>query len=215
VRYVLRPMQTEDVDEVVQIERVSFSLSWPASAYRREIRENRIASYVVIQWADDVPQPTVISGAQGESGGLAGTVRRLLRPWIGTNGEEGPRPARILGYAGMWLMVDEAHITTIAVRPELRGRGLGELLLVGMFERAMEVSARWVTLEVRVSNTVAQNLYRKYTFHAEGIRKGYYSDNNEDAVIMWSEDIRTPDFRDKFASLKSALEGRLAQEDSQ
>lgn len=211
MRYLLRPMRVEDVDEVVKIEHQSFSLSWPASAYRREIRDNRLASYLVVE-----TEETALERAKEElqrSATGEGLMRRLLRPLFGDGEEDAGRPPRILGYAGLWLMVDEAHITTIAVRPEYRGRGLGELLMVGLFERAMEIGARWVTLEVRVSNHVAQNLYRKYTFHAEGIRKGYYSDNNEDAVIMWSDDIRTPEFREKFALLKAALERRLAQED--
>ena len=117
-----------------------------------------------------------------------------------------------VAYGGMWLLVDEAHITTIAVRPEYRGRGFGEMLMIGLIEKATEVGARWVTLEVRVSNTVAQNLYRKYTFHAEGVRKGYYSDNNEDAVIMWSDDIRTPEFQQKFATLKADFERRRRED---
>lgn len=216
MRYKMRPMRTEDVDEVVQIEHQSFSLSWPASAYRREIRDNRLASYMVVESADAASLRATEEQARPAAGdSLTETVRRLLRPLLGSdeNDSAGAAP-RILGYAGLWLMVDEAHITTIAVRPEFRGRGLGELLIVGMFEKAMEIGARWVTLEVRVSNSIAQNLYHKYTFHAEGIRKGYYSDNNEDAVIMWSEDIRTPEFREKFAALKAALEHRLAQEDS-
>ena len=206
MRYVLRPMRVEDVDEVVQIERQSFSLAWPASAYRREIKENRMASYFVVQRAD-APPPSEAPPTDG------GSLWRRLRSLFGGDVAVSSENATLVGYAGMWLMVDEAHITTIAVRPEYRGKGLGELLLVGLFEKAMEIGARWVTLEVRLSNTVAQNLYRKYTFHAEGIRKGYYSDNNEDAVIMWSDDIRLPEFKAKFRELKQALERRLAQED--
>ncbi len=210
MQYVLRAMRVEDVDEVVQIERQSFSLAWPSSAYRREIRENRMASYIVVERVDPARRPAQLPAGGDDSG----PFRRILRSLFGVG--ESKLPAEngtIVGYAGMWLMVDEAHITTIAVRPEYRGRGLGELLLMGLFEKALEFNARWLTLEVRVSNTVAQNLYRKYTFHAEGIRKGYYSDNNEDAVIMWSDDIRLPEFREKFRALKEALQRRLAEED--
>lgn len=203
-------MTVEDVDEVVQIERQSFSLAWPSSAYRREIRDNRMASYIVVERTDQAPvrEPAPVGEARA-----SGSIWQRLRA-IFASEEPSTRAGTgtIVGYAGMWLMVDEAHITTIAVRPEYRGKGLGELLIVGMFERALEVGARWVTLEVRVSNTVAQNLYRKYTFHAEGIRKGYYSDNNEDAVIMWSDDIHQPEFQEKFKELKASLMRRLAAE---
>ena len=210
MQYILRPMRVEDVDEVVQIERQSFSLAWPSSAYRREIRDNRMASYLVIERAD-AAHPDLAGQAVEQR---AGTVKRLLRTLFGGgDGMPPPGDETLMGYAGTWLMVDEAHITTIAVRPEYRGKGLGELLMVGLIEKAMEIGARWMTLEVRVSNTVAQNLYRKYTFHAEGLRKGYYSDNNEDAVIMWSDDIRQPEFKAKFRALKEALMRRLEEED--
>lgn len=204
-------MQVEDVEEVVQIERQSFSLAWPSSAYRREIRDNRMASYLVVERSDlsRVAEPVAV-GDESASGSM---WRRLRSLFQGGSRPQAVGTGAIVGYAGMWLMVDEGHITTIAVRPDHRGKGLGELLIVGMFERALEIGARWVTLEVRVSNTVAQNLYRKYTFHAEGIRKGYYSDNNEDAVIMWSDDIRLPEFQEKFKVLKEGLMRRLAEEE--
>ncbi|QQZ07573.1 ribosomal protein S18-alanine N-acetyltransferase [Heyndrickxia oleronia] len=92
---------------------------------------------------------------------------------------------RIIGYCGVWLVVDEAHITNIAVLPEYRGQKLGELLLRSMMEFASESGAKSMTLEVRVSNTIAQSLYKKLGFFEGGIRKNYYSDNQEDALVMW------------------------------
>lgn len=89
------------------------------------------------------------------------------------------------GYAGMWTVVDEAHITNIAVRTAYRGRKLGEQLLSELLDMAQALELERATLEVRVSNDVARNLYIKTGFREIGIRKGYYSDNNEDAVIMW------------------------------
>lgn len=92
---------------------------------------------------------------------------------------------RIVGYTGMWIILNEVHITNIAVLPEYRGHKIGEALLCRIIEDAVMAGCRGITLEVRVSNIVAQNLYRKYDFAVEGIRKGYYSDNGEDALIMW------------------------------
>lgn len=92
-----------------------------------------------------------------------------------------------VGYAGMWTIVDEAHITNIAVRTAYRGRHLGELLLRRIMEWAMELGMERMTLEVRATNRVAQSLYAKLGFVPAGVRKGYYSDNNEDAIIMWCE----------------------------
>lgn len=100
---------------------------------------------------------------------------------------------QIIGYAGMWTIMDEAHITNIAVREEYRGRKLGERLLRELQRTARFLGMRKMTLEVRVSNTVAQNLYTKLGFTSAGVRKRYYSDNNEDAMIMWAELPNRPD----------------------
>lgn len=96
---------------------------------------------------------------------------------------------RVVGYAGMWLVMGEAHVTNIAVRPEARGRGYGERLLRRLMEMAHAGEANRMTLEVRKSNVVAQNLYAKLGFTPQGIRKRYYTDSNEDAIIMWNDDI--------------------------
>jgi ribosomal-protein-alanine N-acetyltransferase len=109
----------------------------------------------------------------------------------------------------MWLAFDEAHVTTIGVDPPQRGRGLGELLLLCMFDEAVERGANWLTLEVRVTNAGAQALYRKYGFTAHGTRKRYYSDNNEDALIMWSPALTEPQFRAAIESRRDALARRL------
>lgn len=92
-----------------------------------------------------------------------------------------------VGYAGMWTIVDEAHITNIAVRTAFRGQRLGERLLRRLMEWAGELGMERMTLEVRATNRVAQSLYSKLGFVPAGVRKGYYSDNQEDAVIMWCE----------------------------
>lgn len=94
---------------------------------------------------------------------------------------------RIIGYAGMWTVLDEAHITNIAVHPEYRGQRLGEMLLQELVQLAHSFEMLRMTLEVRVSNHVAQRLYAKFGFTSQGVRKGYYSDNQEDALIMWSD----------------------------
>lgn len=94
---------------------------------------------------------------------------------------------RIIGYGGMWIIVDEAHVTNIAVTEAFRGRKLGEQLLAELGARAYRLGAQRMTLEVRVSNTIAQGLYRKFGFQAAGVRPGYYTDNNEDALIMWAD----------------------------
>lgn len=91
----------------------------------------------------------------------------------------------IVGYCGMWIVIDSAQITNVAVTKKARGQGIGEGLMREAMRVAKEQKAEMMSLEVRVSNTVAQNLYRKLGFQEGGIRKGYYTDNHEDALVMW------------------------------
>ncbi|WP_040210661.1 ribosomal protein S18-alanine N-acetyltransferase [Clostridium polynesiense] len=91
----------------------------------------------------------------------------------------------VIGYGGMWIIIDESHITNIAVHPDYRGMGVGENILKSMIHQCSLQRVNAMTLEVRKSNIPAQNLYRKYGFAEEGIRKAYYEDNHEDAIIMW------------------------------
>lgn len=93
----------------------------------------------------------------------------------------------VIGYGGMWTIMDEAHVTNIALIGRYRGRKLGDRLLRELLVRAAARGMKRITLEVRVSNTIAQRLYRKYGFRAEGVRPGYYTDNGEDALIMWAD----------------------------
>lgn len=102
----------------------------------------------------------------------------------------------LLGYAGSWLVIDEAHITTIAVKRELQRKKIGEALLNKIISDCYKNEIKYITLEVRASNSAAIGLYEKYGFKSLGTRKGYYQNNNEDALIMWTENI----FWDKFKS---------------
>lgn len=96
---------------------------------------------------------------------------------------------RVAAYAGMWLVIDEAHITNIAVHPAYRGLGIGEKVTRALMRAADELGIRYMTLEVRRSNLVAQSLYRKLGFVDVGFRKRYYEDNQEDALIMVCEHL--------------------------
>lgn len=102
---------------------------------------------------------------------------------------------QLCGYTGFWLIGEEAHITTLAVHPDYRRRSIGERLLIHDIHSAIKAGARWITLEVRVSNDSAQNLYYKYGFKSLGTRRKYYQDNNEDALVLWTENILDDDFQ--------------------
>ena len=104
----------------------------------------------------------------------------------------------VVGYAGLWFIVDEAHLTSIAVREEKRGRGIGGQLLKASLLLALDRKATMMTLEVRASNQAAQALYAKFGFSKVGVRRGYYSDNHEDAYLMTVEGIDEPDYKGRF-----------------
>ncbi|MGI6345273.1 MAG: ribosomal protein S18-alanine N-acetyltransferase [Bacillota bacterium] len=101
----------------------------------------------------------------------------------------GREAGRIVAYAGAWIVLDEAHITNIAVHPDFRGRGYGEAILLALLRRVRARGARRATLEVRENNRVAQQLYLKHGFEFQGRRRGYYTDTGEDALIMWKNDL--------------------------
>jgi [ribosomal protein S18]-alanine N-acetyltransferase len=112
---------------------------------------------------------------------------------------------RVVGYGGQWVIMDEAHITTIAVLPEVRGRRIGERLLNEMLNVARRKGASRATLEVRERNEVAQRLYAKYGFVRAAARKNYYSDTGENADIMWIYDMNALEWRRLFAAHRAAL----------
>lgn len=190
-------MRSSDIPEVLAIESESFPTPWPQSAFKSEL-ENKLARYVVLRDATLEPAQT-IEGWQKFTGG----IRRLLDQRVENRGP-------VLGYAGIWVIIDEAHLTTIAVRPDLRGNGYGELMLTDCLDVAIQRGAETMTLEVRLSNESAQKLYHKYGFAIAGRRKNYYSEINEDALIMTTVPITTSEYRERFQTLRAHLADRLA-----
>lgn len=100
----------------------------------------------------------------------------------------------VVAYAGMWLILDEAHITNVAVHPNCRGNKLGRVIMLEMMRQAVMRGAVRMTLEVRPSNYMARKLYEKLGFKERGLRKKYYTDTNEDAIIMWADLVKWPDY---------------------
>jgi len=197
VRYALRPMVPSDISQVMDIERESFPSIWPETTYKREL-QNRLARYLVLVQHPPERPPTPPAQVRRPQGWRE-TMRRLLslRP--------APEPTQelILGFAGLWLMVEEAHIVTLAVREGQRRRGLGELLLIVAIEVAVAHGQQVMTLEVRRSNEAAVSLYEKYGFTRAGVRSRYY-DNREDALIMTTPPLSSTAFRERYQSLKEA-----------
>ena len=120
--------------------------------------------------------------------------------------------ASVVGYAGLLMIADDGHVATIAVDPAWQRRGLARTLLVELVRGAMELGANQLTLEVRISNTGAQDLYRSLGFAPAGARKAYYADNGEDALVMWAHDIRTPEFEQRLRTLASIAPHPVARQ---
>jgi ribosomal-protein-alanine N-acetyltransferase len=127
-------------------------------------------------------------------------TNRLAHYLVGRAGDE------VVAYAGIWMMVDEAHITTFAVLPDWRRQGIGARLLLAVLDVAEGLGAREATLEVRLSNLAARRLYESFGFRPVGIRPNYYSDNSEDALIMTTEPLAEETMRVRIAELRSRLD---------
>lgn len=117
-------------------------------------------------------------------------------------------PGPVVGFGGLWLMVDEAHIVTVAIIPSQRRRSLGSIIVYGLMSLAIDQQMALATLEVRVSNQAARALYAMYGFYEVGLRKRYYSDNHEDAVIMTTEDIQSDAYGRRLRKLGDELRER-------
>lgn len=193
----IEPMTVADLGDVLNIERTAFPAPWSARAYEYELRYNEMAHYFVARL-------DVVSSNGAHDNRLA-WLKRLFRPAQTITTPE------IVGYVGYWLMAGEAHVSTIAVSPAYRGRSIGELLLANTLEDATRRGSHVATLEVRVSNTSAQQLYLKYGFEKVGLRKAYYSDNNEDAFIMTTPPLGSGGYQTRLERLKTALLMRLRE----
>ncbi len=196
-------MQPDDVPRVQQIERQSFSTPWTAATYLRELRSPSHARYLVARASRYRPAPTAPAEPR----------RHWLTQFFSFSAPPTAQsPYPVVGYAGIWLSLDEAHITTIASAPEVRRRGVGELLLNGLIDLGLDLGARFLTLEVRLGNIGAQQLYLKYGFEVRGRRPRYYTDNNEDALIMWTPDVAAAEYQARLSQLRAALAERLDQQ---
>lgn len=191
--FYVEPMRLADIPTVSIIERLVYTRPWPVEAYRYELVENPHSYYYIARLKGQ--------RASNTSSGFKAAIRRAI---------SGPDiDQTLLGYAGLWLMVDEAHISTLAVHSAWQGHGIGELLLATLVEKSIELEATCVTLEVRISNLRAQSLYRKYGFKQVGTRRKYYSDNNEDALIMTTDPVCSPSYQRFFQALVNNLDTKM------
>ncbi|MFC1942883.1 ribosomal protein S18-alanine N-acetyltransferase [Chloroflexota bacterium] len=206
--YSIHPMCKEDVVQVTEIDREAFPSQLPPANYNQEL-QNHLARYI-IACNDSI----TVDESEVKPAKRLTRLAPIIKRWFGQTPSpinESPAPARqyIVGFAGIWVMAEEAHITNIAVRTRYQRRGIGELLLISIIDVAKELKAINMTLEVRISNTTAQNLYLKYGFVQMGIRRGYYLDNREDGLIMSTESITSASFQAHFQQLRETLARKL------
>jgi ribosomal-protein-alanine N-acetyltransferase len=203
LNFSLKPIQSGDIPQVKEIEMEAFPEN-RSSSFLDRVARNPLSAYLVA-WKPSSLQAN--GGHSVEEVGAEGMGNVFIKRVLGVVGRDYVHAMQpeiaisIGGYVGVWFPLDEAHINSIAVRKCLRGQGLGEMLLIGAIELAQTRVCALVTLEVRVSNIPARNLYGKYGFREVGFRKGYYTDNNEDALIMTTDNIQSLDYRQSFESL--------------
>jgi ribosomal-protein-alanine N-acetyltransferase len=203
--YSIRPMTKEDIEQVNEIDREAFPTQWPPANYRQEL-QNKVAHYLVAYDSTKMVDVPAVQPPQQKPSFLSRLLhwQKSRLPVANT-----PRPY-IVGFSGIWMLADEAHMTNLAVRQPYQGKGLGELLLLATIDLANELKAIFITLEVRATNLVAQSLYNKYGFVQMGVRRGYYLDNREDAIIMSTDTLDSLSFQEHVRKLREALAKRLA-----
>ena len=200
----LRRLRSEDLKEVIEIEREAFAPLGVGTPFKRELN-NKYSRYLVAYFHDkgspDI-QSTRNNSSEDSNSSISSLITRFRSLVLGKKSADVHLQPNIAGYLGIWFQGSEAHITEIAVRERYRGEGIGELLLIGSVRAAIQYGSNVVTLEARVSNFIAQRLYEKYGFKTTGIRKGYYADNREDAVIMTTSPIHGEIFQQLFKDLQ-------------
>jgi ribosomal-protein-alanine N-acetyltransferase len=200
----VRLMRKEDIAQVTEIDREAFPTLWTPINYQREL-QNQLAHYIVAYNEETVGEPEVKAATEKHRPGLLFKMRQLLNHNRLFDAEMPPSGKQnIVGFAGFWIMADEAHIINIAVRELYRRKGIGELLLISIIDLAIELNAKLITLEVRASNTAAQSLYYKYGFTEIGSRRGYYTDNREDATLMSVENTASTSFQTHLKHLRQS-----------
>ena len=208
IRFHIRLISRLDSQQLVEVEKDAFPTLWPPTSFNREIN-NKLAVYLVAVALDDVSDIPYVTSEIPAPPSLLSRAASLLRRLL--PGTPGPgNDDYILGYLGLWDVVDDAHVVSVGVRTPFRRHGVGEALLIRAIETAMGWGSRYITLEVRVSNGGAQTLYDKYGFKKVGVRKRYYLDNNEDAHIMTTDSILTPEYQAHFEQLKALHSKRVS-----
>ena len=206
----VRPMVSEDICHVQLLEEAMFPTLGSKTDFDLELSKKSVVYFVAqpsicCKWALTFVKFNSISGNNNR---LLLIMRQMYLMvcliWSKSLDFVGLKHRCVVGCLGLQYIIDEVHITSFSVKSLYRGLGIGEALLIAAIEHAIAKSAMMITLEVRISNEIAIKLYNKYGFRNRGIRKDYYSDNKEDAIIMTNDEILSSDYRETLYNLSSA-----------
>ncbi len=215
--FYTRSMVSGDIDQALEVEKYAFPTLRPPTPFKRELQNKKARYIVAVQRPiEPVPQDSIevpVNFPQdysntrdpiqaGRNGGWYQRITSLKR-LLPLSWDASPTKDIIVGYLGLWFIVDDAHIVSVGVRGSCRRKGIGELLVIRAIETSIDWGARTITLEVRVSNDSAQALYEKYRFKKVGVRKRYYQDNQEDAYIMTTDPIGSEEYYQELQHLKA------------
>jgi [ribosomal protein S18]-alanine N-acetyltransferase len=196
----LHPLTTQQLNAAVELDQLCFGGLWTRSGYEREL---------------DSPnsQLLVLESASGErESGFGGQSSEVLdQNSVRTDAIAVPAPQRpLLGLGCYWSILEEAHITILAVHPDYQRQGMGKLILYALLRDARRRQLEWATLEVKPSNQAALSLYQKFGFTIAGRRRNYYKDTGEDALILWRSGLQTLEFETTLADFYQQLRCNLA-----
>ena len=234
---IIMPLTIGDLDEIMRLERQCFRDPWTRRMYTADLTENEMATYLAARWPAEAWQQRTPAGDQPAMANAQGAVAHAgpgaSLPWLrhagqgakppcGTGDETRQVPGTsevpgtwraifgtaIVAYGGFWLMVDEAHIATVATHPRWRGCGLGSWLMLALLDAAMARGATISTLEVRAGNIAAQRMYDKLGYELAGVRSHYYRDG-EDGWIMTTPPLKSPAMQERLRSVRAETIARL------
>jgi ribosomal-protein-alanine N-acetyltransferase len=197
----IKHLALEHLPAAVELDQLCFGGIWTLEGYRRELESSN--SDLLGLWERG-------SGGAGERGSRGAGER-------GSGGEEEIKEdlaslssPSLIGIGCLWSILEEAHITILAIHPDYQGQGFGQALLYALLKSAHQQKLEWATLEVRSSNLVAISLYQKFGFQEAGRRRGYYQDSGEDALILWRGSLQKPEFKQDLARWEHEIRDRVS-----
>ncbi|NET59278.1 MAG: ribosomal protein S18-alanine N-acetyltransferase [Symploca sp. SIO2E6] len=218
----LKPLTVEQLTAAVELDQLCFGGLWTKSGYERELDSPNSQLLVLEGRRQEVGGRRQEAGGRRQKAG-GSNDENISPPCMNIPFSASPRPRvpasphplvpaspPLVGLGCFWSILEEAHITIVAVHPDWRRQGLGQLLLYALLQNATKLKLERATLEVKPSNQAAVSLYHKFGFQEAGRRRNYYQDTGEDALILWRSGLQTPEFSQTLANIYQQLQPRLA-----